>query len=363
MVLGPLTGRLDPEPGSETRSLPHSKCAVEAISSSHAMLQLPSGSCPAGWSGLGQHAEAFAVCMLACGLCWRQRRAQRECMILVSPLPWLASSLPLLLQAQPACRGKLDNVIETFKGPHLAGKDVAEGREALARLLVVGHCVAVGEGAPLHILPRQPHMVACTHKAWIHTSSTLSHGSLHRHFGTGYGMQGRRCPSPHPAPSASHGCLHSIPRPRQPHIGACTAFQSFWRSGSPLLFQASFRDWGFDHVAWLGKKVPLSTSCPVSLTCLPAQRCKVLWQSRSPMPLHNSFWVWASARHRERVPLSTSCPVSLTWLPACTSLRCTPHELQSLECLNGHLGTHHCTAVGPGEILSVRDCGLRLCQL
>lgn len=44
----------------------------------------------------------------------------------------------------------------------LAGVHVVDGDVLLTGLLVVHHGVAVAEGASLHILPAQPHVVPCT---------------------------------------------------------------------------------------------------------------------------------------------------------------------------------------------------------
>ena len=48
---------------------------------------------------------------------------------------------------------------------HLLGalsmEDMLQGCEAGALFLVVHHGVAVAEGAALHVLPAQPHVVAC----------------------------------------------------------------------------------------------------------------------------------------------------------------------------------------------------------
>ena len=44
----------------------------------------------------------------------------------------------------------------------LAGVHVVDGDVLLAGLLVVDDGVAVAEGAALHVLPAQPHVVACS---------------------------------------------------------------------------------------------------------------------------------------------------------------------------------------------------------
>ena len=87
---------------------------------------------------------------------------------------------------------------------------MAEGREALARLLVVADCVPVREGAPLHILPRQPHMVAC-----ICTIRPVSYNTA----------SGNLLLVTHSMPVQERVPLHILSR--QPHIVACHTQNGF----------------------------------------------------------------------------------------------------------------------------------------
>jgi len=41
-------------------------------------------------------------------------------------------------------------------------------------LLVVQHCVAMAEGPALHVLPAEPHVVACSHRFYSMKSSVAA---------------------------------------------------------------------------------------------------------------------------------------------------------------------------------------------